>query len=54
MYLPTEVQSIPAFDRPVAGLILPNRFSEDCFKFSHMTFATIKGIQSKLLKETAK
>ena len=41
-YLPTEEFSLPAFEEPVEGPFLPNRFSSDCLKFYHMDFGTIK------------
>ncbi|WP_150452614.1 hypothetical protein [Arenibacter lacus] len=47
-YHPSEPQSIPVFDEPVEGPYLPNRLGEDCIKFFHMDFGTIK----RLLDET--
>ncbi len=49
-YLPREEQSIEAYES-VEGLFLPNRFNEDCFKFFHMDFGTMKFLLEELVSQ---
>jgi len=43
-YQPTEAQSFPNYSDPKDAPVLPSQFSEDCFKFYHMDFSTMKSL----------
>jgi len=48
-YHPTEIQSFPNYSDPEDAPILPDHFSEDCFKFYHMDFTTMKFLEEEMV-----
>ncbi|UWX55736.1 hypothetical protein NYZ99_04740 [Maribacter litopenaei] len=47
-YLPTEPGEVTAFNEPVEGPVLPNRFGKDCIKFFRMGYGTIKNLKDEV------